>query len=342
MANVSSARLRRRFNAMAQRRLYYERKSEQPGRLARHEVWRHAYLAHPYLIGARDDRVAHRFRDVFLNVMEIEPGGKLGPVPFARDDIYMQTFTHLLEEYEFRLGGLPPDDVVQAAREPLVRYFEHGAPIGFKMFEGYSAPTTPVLVKYGKRQHLEPMLRHGDLKLSNAESYNNPALLDAARDNETTRTFVYPTYKERMRDESSTSFEGHTIDFGNDDFEIPLVFNDYYLFSLCECIHHRMATDFNADAALVIRDPKRFTQALTAAFAAQHPDWIGMSGKVVYYDPYRDRTKFRIPEMAKHFRYGYQREFRVAFRPRCEIASELEPLYLSIGPMADYADLLLA
>jgi len=341
MAEISSARLRRRFNAMAQRRQCYEWKSEQPGRLARHEVWRHTYLAHPYLIGARDDRVAQRFRDIFLNAMEIEPNGKLGPVPFTRNDIYMQTFTHLLEEYEFRLGGLPPD-VVQAAREPLVRYFDRGAPAGFTMFEGYSAPATPVLVKYGQREHLEPMLHSGALRLANAKSYNNPAFLDAARDNETRRTFVYPTYKERMRGESSASVENHTVTFGDDDFEIPLVFNDYYLFSLCECIHHRMVTDFNADAALVIRDPTRFTQALMAAFAARHPDWIGMSGKVVYYDPYRDRTKFRIPEMAKHFRYGYQREFRVAFCPRRKIASKLEPLYLSIGPMADYADLLRA
>lgn len=341
MAEISMARLRRRFDAMAQRRMHYEWKSEQPGRLARHEVWRHSYLAHPYLIGARDDRVAQRFRDIFLNVMEIEPNGKLGPVSFTENDIYMQTFTHMLEEYDFRAGGLSPD-LVQAAKEPLMRYFEHGAPVGFTMFERYGTPPKPVLVKYGQRQYLEPIFRSGELRLANAESYNNPTFLDAARDNETRRTFVYPTYKERMRGESSASFEGRTIEFGNDDFELPLVFADYYLFSLCERIHHRMSTDFNADAALVIRDPERFKQNLMVAFAARHPDWVGMSGKVIYYDPYRDRTKFRIPEMAKHFRYGYQREFRFAFCPRRKIASELEPLYLSIGPMADYADLLLA
>lgn len=324
---------------MTRRRKHYEWKAEQPGRLARHEMWRHMYLARPYLIGSDDDRVAQRFRDVFLNVMEIEPNGKLGPVPLTETDVYMQTFTHMLEEYDARAGGLPMN-LIQAARKPVWRYFEHGAPIGFTMFEGYNAPDTPVLVKYGQRKYLEPMFCSGNLRLANAELYNTPDFLDAARDNETRRTFIYPTYKERLRGESSASFQDHIIEFGDDDFELPLIFGDYYLFSLCEHIHHRMATDFNADAAIVIRDPMLFKQRLVTAFASRHPNWISMAGKVTYYDPYCDYTKFRIPEMSKHFRYGYQKEFRVVFCPRHGASTVLEPLFLSIGPMTDYADLL--
>lgn len=55
-----------------------------------------------------------------------------------------------------------------------------------------------------------------------------------------------------------------------------------------------------------------------------------MEGKVTYYDPYRDYKKFTVPHMAKHFGYSYQKEFRIAFRPRYPVSANLEPVYLSL------------
>src|SRR5690349_4355203 len=105
MGKVSREEIRVRLAGLNQRRQYYEWKSEQPNRLCRHEVWRHAYLARPYLIGAPDDRVAERFRNVFMNVTELGPDGKLRPVPFAETDEFIQVFTHMLEEFESRTGS---------------------------------------------------------------------------------------------------------------------------------------------------------------------------------------------------------------------------------------------
>ena len=340
MANVSVDQIRQRLKLINQRRQHFEWKSGQPNRLARHEVWRHTYLAQPYLIGASDDRVAERFRNIFLNVMEIGPDGKLRPVPVAETDEYMQVFTHMLEEYGSRSGGMPPVDVIQTAREPFFKYFEHGKPIGITMFAGYKAPTTPILVKYGKRQFLEPMLQTGYLRLANAGLYNDTGFLDAVRDDETSRTFFIPTYRERLEGKSDISFQGNLIEFGDDDIMLPLVFDDYYLFSLCEHIHYRMPTDFDADAAIVIRDPTIFKQRLISTFLARFPDWIPIEGKVTYYDPYRDYSKFKVPEIAKHFGYAYQKEVRIAFRSRNKVSTNLEPLFLSIGSMTDYADLI--
>jgi hypothetical protein len=204
---------------------------------------------------------------------------------------------------------------------------------------GYEAPSTPILVKYGKRQFLEPMLHSGDMRLANAGLYNDMALLDAVRDDETSRTFFIPTYRERLAGETHLDFHGHRIEFHDDDIVLPLVFDDYYLFSLCESIHYRMPTDFDADAAIIIRDPIRFKQRLISTFLARFPDWVPMEGAVTYYDPYRDYSRFSVPEMAKHFGYAYQKEARVAFRPRRKPSMSLEPLVLSIGSMTDYADM---
>lgn len=335
---VTLDQLRQRFSGMDERRRYYEWKSGQPGRLVRHETWCRSYLARPYLVGAPDDRVADRFRNVFLNVMEIGATGQLQPVPIDETDEYMQVFTHLLEEYNFRSNGRPSDEIIRSAREPIDKYFEHGTPVGFKMFEGYQPPAGPILVKYGQKQFLEPMFKKGELRIANAGIYNDSNFLNAVRDDETSRTFFIPTYKERLDNCDSVKIQNNTVKFGDDDLVLPLVFNDYYIFSLCNAIHYRMATDFDADAAIVIKDPTLFRRRIISRFLANHPGWAVMQGKVTYYDPYRDYSKFKVPEMAKHFGYAYQKEFRIAFRPRRPIAAPLEPVFLTIGSMQDYAD----
>jgi len=58
------------------------------------------------------------------------------------------------------------------------------------------------------------------------------------------------------------------------------------------------------------------------------------------YDPYQNYTKFKIPEMAKHFGYAYQKEFRIALLNPENGNFNLEPLHLKIGSMQDYSNLL--
>jgi hypothetical protein len=230
-------------------------------------VWRHTYLAHPYLLGAQDERVAERFKSIFMNLMELSPQGQLSPVPIEVTDEYMQVFTHMREEYETRHDGHPPDEVISEARLPLVKYFENGTPIGIRMFEGYKAPNTPILVKYGKKQFLEPMIEHGELRLANAGLYNDSGFLDSVRDHETSRTFFIPTFRERLAGETHLELNGHRQPFDDDDIVLPLIFDDYYLFSLCEHIHYRMPTDFEADAAI----PTFLSKGLSAHFWRDFP-----------------------------------------------------------------------
>lgn len=117
---------------------------------------------------------------------------------------------------------------------------------------------------------------------------------------------------------------------------------DYFLFSLCDHIYYRMPTDFGADAALMIRDPVRFKQRVISTFLARFPDWKPLEGPVTYYDPYRDNTKSKVPEMAKHIGYAYQGEVRIAFRSKRRVTQPMEPIFLSLESMEDYADLLCA
>lgn len=153
MAYVTAEQIRFRLAEINARKAFYERKSNTPPeRLVRHEVWRHTYLSYPYLIGAPDDRVAARFRDIFINTTELGSNGKVGVCDFQKDDVWIRKFTHMLEEYTSRDGM--PVNVIEAARAPIVRYFENGDPIAVKMFDGYLPPPSPFLVKYGRRNSL--------------------------------------------------------------------------------------------------------------------------------------------------------------------------------------------
>ncbi|MFP1892631.1 hypothetical protein ACLEEJ_12035 [Lonsdalea quercina] len=338
MQKVTVEQLRHRIEQIAEGKRYYEHKVKQPNRLALHEMWRHSYLSHPYLVGAPDDRIEERFKNIFMNVSELNPNGKLSPVPLDENDEFMQVFIHMLEEYQVRVGGMAPVDIIESARLPLMKYFEHGTPIGVTLFEGYTPPNRPYLIKYGKREFLEPMFKTGKIRLANASYYNNSGFLSSIRDDETSRTFFIPTYKERLAGETHVLVQGKKFEFADDDIVLPVTFDDYYLFSLCDEIHYRMPTDFEADSAIVIHSPEIFKQKIISTFLLQFNDWIPMEGKVTYYDPYRDYKKFTIPEMAKHFAYAYQKEFRIAFRSRKRVSMTLEPIFLSVGSMVEYAD----
>lgn len=338
MAKVSLDALQQRHAEMQARREHYEWKSENTeGRLRRHEVWRHEYLRQPYLLGAADERLATRFRDIFINQTELSDAGLIGLLPVDQTD-FVRKFTHLLEEYGAR-GGEPPQEVIQAARAPLVKYFENGPPIAMRIFDGYQTPSSRFLVKYGRKEFLAPMLERGRVRICPASYYNDDAHNAAVRDDEITRVFCFPTYEERLQGLTHIPVTPHQIPIKDDDVIVAMEMADYFLLSLCDDIYYRMPTDFDADAALIIRDPDRFVQRIISAFLLARPGWEPLFGPVTYFDPYHDYSAWKVAEMSKHFGYAYQREYRIAFRAPKVSPTPLAPEFLEIGPMSDYAEL---
>lgn len=340
---VTVEQLQSRLKAMELRSQYYSGiAAAQNGSLARHELWRKHYSSFPYLLGAPDERLGSRFKDVFVNQTELSPNAQITPLPVGEEHAFMEKFTHLLEEYELRTGGFPPPEVISAARAPALRYFENGEPIATKIFRGYTIPTSPFIVKYGRREFLEPMLRAGRVRICPASYYNDDAHNSAVKDDEIHRTFFIPTLRERIKGIHHLTFQGHRIEYGDDDIVLPVEAPDYFLFSLCDSIYYRMPTDFDADAALVIRDPSKFAQRIISSFLARYPDWKPHYGPVTYYDPYRDYTKVRVHQMSKHFGYAYQREVRIVMEALRRPHQSLQPEFFDIGAMNDYTELLLA
>jgi hypothetical protein len=340
---VTSKQLKDRAAKMEARWYYYRDMADrQGGLLKRHEIWRQDYASNPYLLGAPDDRIGSRFKDIFINQTELNPHAQIGLLPIENEHAFMQKFTHLLEEYDLRTGGQLPLDVIAEARAPALKYFENGEPIATKIFSNHIAPTLPFTVKYGRREFLEPMLKTGRLRICPATYYNNLSHNSAIKDDEIHRTFFIPTFRERLKGIYHIVVQGHRIEYGDDDIILPVEAPDYFLLSLCDSIYYRMPTDFGADAALIIRDPNRFAQLVISSFLARYPDWKPHYGPVTYYDPYRDFTKMRVHQMTKHFGYAYQREVRIVREALRTPRQVLQPEFLDIGPMEDYAELLSA
>ena len=109
----------------------------------------------------------------------------------------------------------------------------------------------------------------------------------------------------------------------------------FYVLCLSSRFDFRMFHDFEADTALVIRDPKEFEQRVNAAMAlAVHAE--PEMREVRYYDPYQIRRE-QLIRISKHFRYAYQNEVRMIWRPIGGTAAA--PVFVEAGPLTDIAEL---
>lgn len=326
------------FNQCAAK-LDQERKEK--GGIRRDDLWRRRYYAHPYMLGSSNEVVQQRFSDLFINLMDLNENSQLAPRhEIPADHALWEKWTHSLEESGNR-GCVTTADT-QALGDHFQTYWKNGDPTGLQHLKRYNRPDGPILVKYSKAEFLRDMLLHGRVRVSPASEYNAQIHNYAVRDSELERSMIVPTFKERLGGKTGITFQGRWINFGTGDLEVRSLTPDYYVYCLSSSIFYRLPTDFEADAALIIRDPKRFVFALKQAFRSTRKGYQSKSGTVDYYDPYSDyQLVATAPQMVKHLRYSYQREYRITFMPQHKNVSPDFPIFLNIGAMTDYADLLL-
>ena len=172
------------------------------------------------------------------------------------------------------------------------------------------------LLKFGKQRHLEPLMKAGELRIGSASSYKDERLPLAIRDDETQIAQVVGPVRFKKTD------------------------SDYYLSSYAIRFENRLFDDFDADACLIVHDLNAFGGRLQEAFESRMPGWTGKIGFVNYFDP---RRSLLVPDVAfaKHFRYGYQMEFRFVWvPPEPMIRLQDEYLNLELGDLSTCCNLL--
>jgi hypothetical protein len=303
--------------------------------MKRHEWWRLEYKKDPYLEILDQAKLAERTDDVTSNGWEITDQLKLGVLPVDKGgEFWMISWTHLLEESGTR-GGLP-----SGPRKNIINLDWPGLSSAVPLIASSRARHADVLVKYGQRDHMEAALQTGRIRIAPASSYSDPSLNQAIRDNE----LELPVYRRSKLYNMLVNEHGYSLTPSGPKHgyrvEVLKAPSNYYVYCLGMERSLRMFGDFEAQAALVIHEPKKFIRRL-AEGVSRHlgPTWTWFSSPISYVDPLRPPGSSLSLLHAKHFKFAYQKEFRVIWLPGMP-ATLLDPFFVEIGSLTDCAEVL--
>jgi hypothetical protein len=312
-----------------------------PRTIARHVFWRRQYRQRRYLQYLTEDELVQRAKDILANQLTLTGGLKIGFYDFESEgDSLLQAFTHVLEELVLR-GYVPPAPLAgKIADAQIPKYDWPGLPKAIHHFRNIVLPRDGVLIKYGKTEHLRDMIDVGRIRISSAASYDDPSLNAAIRDTELEISqILLPSEVElEVFDGKTGQRKGTITPAGHITFTAKANTN-YYAYCLASRFDLRMFGDFDADACVVIKEPVRFVEAIQAEWDRRMPGWDGVALPVNYIDPFGDAGDDPDVFSSKHFRYGYQREFRCIWLPPTK-RDVLDPLFLELGSLREYCELI--
>lgn len=318
-------------------------------KIKRHELWRLQYRSHRYLEHLTDKELKQRAKDVHCNSLVLTEQGKIGLHPINEGGIYwLETWTHVLEEFELRYGPYPAgftdlsirDSIIEEAPflKSLKHFEQHGIQKAIKAFRELNVETGTYLVKYGKYRYLNTVLEKGVICINPASFYNDPSLNHAIRDSELQLIVqVHPRdIKLEFLDKGSMRLKA--IEARSNVAVTFRSHTDYYVYCLSSTFAPRLFYDFEADSCLLVTQPAKFVERLTENFQRKFPNWEGIDIPVIYVDPMRPIGEPNV-FFSKHFRYAYQKEYRVIWFPPSD-EKALEPAFLELECLKDCCELI--
>lgn len=306
-------------------------------RMTRSDFWRQRYRQRPYLRLASDEELAQRFRDVMKNTLLLTAKGQIGVVG-RENAFWWELMTHLFEEYGNR-GGIP---INLASKDTVPNATYPDEPKATKALSGVKLPSpTSCLIKFGKREHLQPMISDGVVRISPASYYSDPSLNAAQQDDELSiHSYAMPDeVTANIIDTDTLKPKGTIKPRGNVKFTIRAN-QDYYVYCLAHTLDIRLFDDFEADSCIIIRQPAAFKKKLISATSKKLPRWADWDQMVRYIDPHNSRRSELEVYFSKNFRYWYQREYRFAWINPSANETPLEPFFVELGPLAGIAELI--
>jgi hypothetical protein len=307
----------------------------------RHIQMRRQYDRQRYARHLSQLELDRRIRDIFINLFILTPDAKLGLPPINETSIgWMEKWTHVVEEMQLRHGGFPrgfSKNIFHA--DPFPNFASALAGKAADAFRKRALATGSVLIKYGKRVHMERLLHEGSMRIQPASYFARTDLNGAVRDDERRLplSFALSTAEIRKLVLNPQDVPGVTPDQRVDvSFQSPA---DYWIYCVTESIDPRLFVDFEADACVVIRDRKAFAERLQLGAGRALGRVKSQAQPIQYIDPLLPKTAKMFLPLSKHFGYSYQSEFRFCWFP-AEPLSKLPSMDISIGSIEDIADLI--
>jgi hypothetical protein len=302
--------------------------------MKRSDWWRYQYHDDRYMEGMDATALKLRLRDVLSNTRSVTDDLKLGMLSTATSGPYatnywMVAFTHLLEEFGARGSGLPGDPDMST----MPKLDWPGLQSAIPIFQSSRARHPEVLVRYSSHDRIESAYEQGSIFINPASRFSDPSLNAAVRDDELSLTVYRRSSLFRtFYDEFGRALHppGPALGHKTEVLRAP---TNYYVYCMSMDRSPRLFGDFNANAALIIHDVRRFIRQLGET-VRKHlgSGWTWIARPVRYIDPLRAHPGPLNIFESKLFLYTYQHEFRVVWVPPNPVM-DLKPFLVSIPPL---------
>lgn len=300
-----------------------------------YEIWRAQYSKRPYLKHLTPEELQERCNNLINLLAVLMPDGKIGVKTGKKfdEDIWIK-FTHVTTEMERRYGPYPngfTNGFVKDAK--IVSATFPSIPKSKLAIDFVGGAQADNLYKFTKKKYVEEMISRGAFRISPASYYDDPSLNDAIRDNE---LVFNGSFQPGLKGVVKTF--GSLPSYGRIDYSVKARTN-YYVACFASAYTYREFEDFDADACLIVKEPRVFTDRIIQAGLKKLSGYEGFAGNVKYLDPVLcDPEKIDV-SFAKHFKYAYQNEYRIIWAPKA-ITESLEPLFVEIGPLTDICEVI--
>lgn len=306
--------------------------------LSRADIWRRRYALRPYLRSAPQAHVDQRIQDVMSNLMVLTDKGQIAPLPIGPElEYWSELFTHLLEECNHR-GGVAKSAIQNLQ---VINATFPDIPKAVTALSSITPPTkNTFFAKFSKQAFASDLYEKGRIRIAPASFYSDPTLNPAINDDELSVTAYYSMAEAAIteRDEAQGTREVK-IKPTTDIKRSIRSSSDYYVWCMAMSLDLRLFDDFDVDACVVIRDRERFLRLLKAQMEKYCNGLFCFDSAVNYFDPYNFGFTSDIdPFTYKHFRYWYQRDYRCLWLPASPQPGPLEPIFLELGSVRDFAD----
>lgn len=312
--------------------------------MKRHEMWRQQYHNRRYMEYLNIEELQQRAKDIYLNILILTPEAKLGLVPLSDRGAYWGTlFTHILEEFKLRFGLYPAGFSNGFMKD--VKIPDPTSPIALKAAEVvncHNLQSGTYLTKFGKRCHIQDALKRGAIRISPASIYDDSSFNPAIKDKELELSIqMHPSTVDLTITDKKTMKPTSINPIGNIKITQKSLTN-YYVYCMTSTLVPRLFLDFEKDeydTCLIITKPKFFLNSLLGAFAKILPDWKGVGISVSYVDPLNTKESDLNVFYGKHFRYAYQKEYRIIWLPP-NSAKKIDHIDIELGSLQQYCELI--
>jgi hypothetical protein len=289
-------------------------------KVTRQEHWEMHYRMDRYLTHLTEEELATRLDEVLNNLMTLTEDQKIGIIRMdAEGDQLSASFAHVLEEYRLRRSGIPEDRIKNLH---IPNYEWPGIRTAFESFNKLNVAPGEYILKYSKAEYLTETIEQGIIRISPASTYDDPSLNYAIRDNEL-----------------SFSLQSSEAKSEHPSAQLVIASSDYYVYCMANEFSLRLFGDFEADACLVVTQPLVFLNRLGDAVMKQLPGWSGFARPVKYLDPAKAKTSDIDIFCTKSFRFVYQREYRLIWKPPTP-QKGLPYLHVQVGSLHDCCKLI--